>query len=197
MKELDEKLSAFIDDEEHDVDSIVKSLTRDNELSAKWQRYHLVKDAIKGQLSEQPTLDISSQVSKALENEAVIFTPKWKRHLTPRFIMKQVAGVAVAATVGTVAILSVQQTQLVDNNSATVAAVNSPVATQVNNISSQQLRQVAFTTREKLDEAVESKLSGYLVNHNEYSKSVNVSGIMPYTRIVSFVPKQDNAKVTK
>jgi len=50
-----------------------------------------------------------------------------------------------------------------------------------------KIRQVSFTTRHKLDAAVESKLSGYLVNHNEFSTSTRVSGVMPYTRIVSFV----------
>ena len=58
-----------------------------------------------------------------------------------------------------------------------------------------KIRQVAFTTRQKLDADVESKLSGYLVNHNEFSNSLRVSGVMPYTRIVSFVPAPASKQV--
>jgi sigma-E factor negative regulatory protein RseA len=191
MIERDDKLSALMDSELHDSDKLLQKLTHDDEMRAVWQRYHLARDAIKTQLSEMPLLDISARVSETLQKEATIITPLWRR-ISPRYVAKQVAGLAVAAAVGTVAIISVQQAQLTQTDNATIAKANieqttgQPVQQFAQNTN--KIRQVSFTTRQKLDADVESKLSGYLVNHNEFSNALRVSAVMPYTRIVSFVP---------
>ena len=189
MNDKTDKLSALMDGELLDQDKWCERLSADKEMQEVWHRYHIARDVMKGQLSEFPTLDISAAVSETLKNEPVILTPIWNR-INPRYVIKQVAGLAVAAAVGTVAVLSVQQAQLSSVDTNTIASVKGTpstfqVATQKQ---SGQIRQVSFTTRQKLDSAVESKLSGYLVNHNEFSNAVRVSGVMPYTRIVSFVP---------
>ena len=188
MNDKINKLSALMDSELHDAEKSIKQLVNDKEMQDVWQRYHLVRDVMKGQTSDFPTLDISSAVSESLKNEPVILTPIWRR-LSPRYVMKQAAGLAVAAAVGTVAVLSVQQTQLASPDKNVIASVTPNSSYQTSSqIQPGQIRQVSFTSRQKLDAAVESKLSGYLVNHNEFSTSVRVSGVMPYTRIVSFVP---------
>ena len=193
MNDKTDRLSALMDGELHDLDKGLEQLAKDKEMQAVWHRYHLARDVMKGQASDFIDLDISAAVSKSLESEPAILTPIWRR-LSPRYVMKQAAGLAVAAAVGSIAVLSVQQTQLVsvDNN-----VVAKAVSTGTYQIASQmqpgQIRQVSFTTRKKLDVAVESKLSGYLVNHNEFSTSVRVSGVMPYTRIVSFVPSASSS----
>ena len=196
MNEQTDKLSTLMDGELRDADKWCEKLTKDKEMQAIWQRYHIARDAMKGQLSEFPALDISAAVSESLQSEPVILTPMWRR-LSPRYVMKQAAGLAVAAAVGTIAVLGVQQTQLVASDNNTIAKVDN--ATSAYQVASQiqpvRIRQVSFTTRQKLDEAVESKLSGYLVNHNEFSNSIRVSGVMPYTRIVSFVPSASSKQV--
>lgn len=197
MNDKTDKLSDLMDDElrdQHAQDKCFDELVKDKDMQEVWYRYHLARDAMKGQLSEFPGLDISAAVSKSLEAEPVILTPIWRR-LSPRYVMKQAAGLAVAAAVGTIAILSVQQTQLVSSDNNTIAqTTNAATTLQVaSQIKPGQIRQVSFTTRQKLDVAVESKLSGYLVNHNEFSNSIRVSGVMPYTRIVSFVPTTSSA----
>ncbi len=188
MNDRTDRLSALMDGELHDSDKGLEQLAIDPEMQDLWRRYHLVRDVMKGQISDFPAFDVSAAVSQSLKDEPVILTPVWRR-LSPRYIMKQAAGLAVAAAVGTIAVLSVQQTQLVSSGSQTLAdANNTPATIQVaSQLQPGQIRQVTFTTRQKLDEAVESKLSGYLVNHNEFSDSFRVSGVMPYTRIVSFV----------
>ena len=196
MNDKTDKLSALMDGELRDQDKWCERLSADKDMQEVWHRYHLARDAMKGQLSDFPDLDISAAVSESLKNEPVILTPLWRR-INPRYVMKQAAGLAVAAAVGTVAVLSVQQAQLpsVDNN-AIASVKGSPSTFQVASQKQPgQLRQVSFTTRQKLDAAVESKLSGYLVNHNEFSNSVRVSGVMPYTRIVSFVPTSASKQV--
>lgn len=185
MNDKTDRLSALMDGEILDVDKGLEQLAKDTEMQGVWRRYHLARDIMKGQSSEFPALDISAAVSESLKNEPVILTPIWRR-LSPRYVMKQAAGLAVAAAVGTVAVLSVQQTQLVSTDESTLANA-APQTYQVAQQQPLRIRQVSFTTRKKLDAAVESKLSGYLVNHNEFSTSTRVSGVMPYTRIVSFV----------
>ena len=187
MSEMNEKLSALVDGELHNSDKLIEQTATDHELAAAWQRYHLVRDAMQGKLSQQPSLDISDSVRKAIAQEPAIFTPIWRR-IHPRTIMKQAAGLAVAAAVGTLAIISVQQVQLSDTAPNTIAS-NQTIATD-----RQQIRQVAVKKLNRLDAAVESKLSGYLVNHNEYSASARMNGVMPYTRIVSVVPARSLEK---
>lgn len=195
MNDKTDNLSTLMDGEHHDADKLLGQLVKDKDMQDVWRRYHLARDVMNGQTSDFPTLDISAAVSESLKNEPVVLTPLWRR-LSPRYVMKQAAGLAVAAAVGTIAVLSVQQAQLVasDNNVIANAAPNSSyqIASQMQ---PGQIRQVSFTTRQKLDAAVESKLSGYLVNHNEFSTSIRVSGVMPYTRIVSFVPSAASKQV--
>lgn len=193
MNERDDKLSALMDGQLRDSDAYLERLAQDSEMRAVWQRYHLARDAMKGKLSTTPLLDISAGVSHALQQEATIITPLWRR-ISPRYVMKQTAGLAVAAAVSTIAVLGVQQMQLTEQGNTAVAQ-NSVQPVQQIAQNTNKIRQVAFTTRQKLDADVESKLSGYLVNHNEFSNSLRVSGVMPYTRIVSFVPAQSSQQV--
>lgn len=196
MNDKTDKLSALMDGELRDQDKWCERLAADEEMQEVWQRYHLARDAVKGQLSDYPALDVSAAVSESLKNEPVILTPIWHR-LNPRYVMKQAAGLAVAAAVGTIAVLGVQQTQLVSPDNNTVAKIDSasPTYQVASQLQPVRIRQVSFTTRKKLDAAVESKLSGYLVNHNEFSKTIRVSGVMPYSRIVSFVPPSSAKQV--
>ena len=186
MSDKTDRLSALMDAELLDLDKGVEQLANDKEMQEVWRRYHIARDVMKGQTSEFITMDISNAVSKSLKNEPAILTPIWRR-LSPRYVMKQAAGLAVAAAVGTIAVLSVQQTQVTSPDSV-IAAANTTAPTYQVAQQPLRIRQVSFTTRKKLDAAVESKLSGYLINHNEFSTSTRVSGVMPYTRIVSFVP---------
>lgn len=187
---IDEQLSILVDDELADHDAVVDRLTVDPELKARWSRYHLMRDIITGHMPEQPVSDIASRVNQALENEPAIFAPVHKRKRTKKqlpFIMKQVGGLAIAATVSAVAVLTVQQTQ--DETSTTpteIAAVQPQTQPQLQSQPSAQVRYVTDTSG--LDTAVQSKLSGYLVNHNEYSVTGNMQGVLPYMRIVSETP---------
>ena len=154
MNDKTDKLSALMDGELRDLEHWSKQLASDKTMQAVWHRYHIARDAMKGQLSDYPQLDISASVSKALENEPVILAPLWRR-IQPRTVFKQVAGLAVAATVATLAVLSVQQARIIDNETAQIAQLSAPVNAS-SAASGTQLRQVSFTTRQQLDAEVES-----------------------------------------
>ncbi len=178
---IEEQLSTLVDDELASPDKVLEQVAADPELTARWSRYHLIRDVVTGHIPEQQPLgDILSRVSQALDNEPAILAPVHKRKRTPRipFIMKQVGGLAIAATVSAVAVITVQQNQqATPNTPSEIAAANPPSA---------QVRYVSDTSG--LDTAVQSKLDGYLVNHNEYSVSANMQGVLPYMRIVSETP---------
>jgi len=191
---IEEQLSILVDDELAEHDAVLDKLATDPELQARWSRYHLMRDVITGHMPEQPLGDIASRVSQALEQEPVILAPVHKRK-HPRkplpFILKQAGGLAIAATVSAVAVLTVQHTQDETSNTATKIAAVQPITQsqpqpQTQSQPSAQVRYVTDTSG--LDTAVQSKLSGYLVNHNEYSVSGQMQGVLPYMRIVSETP---------
>ena len=187
--QFDERFSALVDGEEVQTSDVLSRIQQDDELRQRWQRYHLVRDAMTGHVEGQGFPDISSQVSQALDNEPTVLAPKRK---TSRLqtIYKQASGFAVAATVATVAVISVQQTQVAETNDIQTAAVNNLAA----NV---QVTTVKHADNSRLDSAVESKLSGYLVHHNEYSVTAKMQGALPYMRIVSVTPgKRIDAQAT-
>ncbi|MDH3948677.1 MAG: sigma-E factor negative regulatory protein, partial [Gammaproteobacteria bacterium] len=98
---IDEQLSTLVDDELANQDAVLERVAADPELRARWSRYHLMRDVITGHIPEQPLGDIANRVSQALDDEPAILAPVHKRKRTPRipFIMKQVGGLAIAATV--------------------------------------------------------------------------------------------------
>jgi len=185
-----EQLSILVDDELADHDAVLERVATDPELKARWSRYYLMRDVITGHMPEQPVGDIASRVSQALEQEPAIFAPVHKRKRAKKqlpFIMKQVGGLAIAATVSAVAVLTVQQTQDETTTTPTeIAAVQPQTQPQLQSPPPAQVRYVTDTSG--LDTAVQSKLSGYLVNHNEYSVTGNMQGVLPYMRIVSETP---------
>ena len=63
-----EKLSAFMDGEVLDKE-LMGSIARDESMKETWQRYHLVRDAMRGDVGEVIHFDIASRVALALENE--------------------------------------------------------------------------------------------------------------------------------
>jgi len=191
---INEQLSTLVDDELGEHDAVLDQLTTDPGLQARWSRYHLMRDIITGHMPEQPLGDIASRISQALEKEPVILAPVHKRKHARKplpFILKQAGGLAIAATVSAVAVLTVQHSQDETSNTATqIAAVQPVTQTQPQpQIQSQPSAQVRYVTDTSgLDTAVQSKLSGYLVNHNEYSVSGQMQGVLPYMRIVSETP---------
>lgn len=178
--QFDEQFSALVDGEEAQTSDVLSRVQQDDELRQRWQRYHLIRDAMTGHVEDKNFTDISTQVSQMLDNEPTVLAPRRK---TSRLqtIYKQASGFAVAATVATVAVITVQQTQVAQTNNVQTAAVN-------NTVENVHITTVRHTDNSRLASGVESKLSGYLVQHNEYSVTAKMQGALPYMRIVSVTP---------
>ncbi len=69
-----EKLSALMDGESFD-NELLNDLSRDDELQQSWQRYHLIRDTIRGDIGETLHLDIAGRVAAAIAKEPVRLVP--------------------------------------------------------------------------------------------------------------------------
>ncbi|MDH5444706.1 MAG: sigma-E factor negative regulatory protein [Gammaproteobacteria bacterium] len=174
-----ENLSAIMDGETELNDQLIQQLHADPELRSRWQRYHLIRDGLDNHLPDVGMSDISEKVMSALEAEPTILAPMHKR--ISQKVMKQAAGLAVAASVATIAIVSVQTSQLTNTPDST---------TSIARIEQPRIDQTAISQARLRNQAIQSKLNGYLVNHNEYSMSARMQGMMPYMRIVGDADNQ-------
>lgn len=167
-----ERLSAFMDGEAADA-SVIESLRQHDDTRSTWASYHLIRDVMT-QHYVPGAQDLAGRVSAALQNEPTVLAPK--RWYKPKQLLRHASGAAIAATIATVAILVVRQSPELPQDTPNFA---------VGPITQQPVRLTA---------AVENKLSGYIVSHNEYSASTRMKGMLPYTRIVSYTQGQGFAQ---
>ena len=209
-----ERFSALMDGELDNFDQDLEQLLNNQALRQRWMRYHLIRDAVSGHFTEPHIPDLATKISQALEHEPTILAP---RRFNSRHILKQVAGLAIAATVSTVAIISIQQTPEHQTQPviASIPANNfnnfSPVQSLSNNaevrfLESKQalLSRVGSNTISSpslkysnvplevhfANQTTNTKLNSYLVNHNEYSVSAKMQGMLTYMRIVGVTPNE-------
>lgn len=69
-----EKLSALMDGESFD-NELLNDLSRDDKLQQSWQRYHLIRDTLRGDVGVTLHLDIADRVAAALAQEPVRLIP--------------------------------------------------------------------------------------------------------------------------
>jgi len=184
--ELREQLSALADDELSDAERplLLGRMQRDPRLRACLGRYELIGEVMRGGEAEAATLGVADRVQRALAEDAPISLPAHSAS-TPTLWWKPVAGLAVAASVALVAVLAVTSLRTGSNTAPVPTLASAPpvgaatsAGTRVSDTSGDQW--------ERLDPRIDKRLSGYLVNHNEYAASRGVQGVMPYVRIVGY-----------
>lgn len=119
-----EQLSALMDGDLSDVE-VLSELGMDPALQDTWSRYHLIGDAMRGDLPVNLQLDLSDSIMAALEDEPTILAPKpvESKPVAPqvhtgakvvplfRRVGQQVGQYAIAASVAAAVIFGVQQYQ--------------------------------------------------------------------------------------
>jgi sigma-E factor negative regulatory protein RseA len=176
----EEQVSALVDGEVSgsEVDGAVGALLSDPALRERWSRYHLISDALHNNLSGSPYHSVADRVRQALEDEPAILAPRRRRAHMPGF-MRQAAGLAIAASVTAAAILGVQHM----HSGEGADSGNEVLAQAPGNEGFRQLG--ASAPVREVNEVYRPTLDPYLVNHNEYSISSGMQGMLPYVRIVS------------
>lgn len=105
-KETREHLSALVDGEISKETSrfLVRRLGADDELRETWTRYHLIRDCLRHQDGSMAGTDLSERISLALEDDQPVQnTPR----VLPKRWLKPFAGMAIAASVALMAIVTI------------------------------------------------------------------------------------------
>jgi len=175
--ELREMLSALVDGELADVDSVhvLDRIAREPALKAVWERYHLVSDVLRNHLPAVSSVDLVDKVRQAVQAEPVSIRP---RRRLPTAVLRPVAGFALAASVAVVAVLGFRGMSGPDGTSAVVETVAQTQA-PASGVGPTGLRWDV----DRPD--VEARLSAYMVNHSEHTGST-LRGMMPYARIIAY-----------
>ena len=186
-----ELISALVDDELETGSAFILNAMKDDQESRQlWQRYHLIGEAMKGNLPEHVDINLSDRIIKAIENESIPSMPA--RGLQP--FLKPIAGFAIAASVTVVAILGVRQAGIEPGSSTTGSSTPVVASTTSGNSNYRLATATTATSVNNPDNPpqhyampvdAESRLNRYLVNYNEYRSNVGVQGMLPYVRIVA------------
>lgn len=188
MNEDKEKISAWLDDgiELDEVDSL--QAEHGTEVYSTATRYHMIGDAIRGSVADASMIDISAAVSEAIGREpelapragsAPASQPEANASFGLRSWLKPVGGLAVAATVAMVIVVTLTDQQTESGNTVVADVGQQPVqAVPVNNAPT------GFASPGFVVPA--ANLNSYVTEHSEYAAQDTMQGMMPYARAVSY-----------
>jgi anti-sigma factor RsiW len=166
---LYEQLSSLVDDElpgsEHDM--LLRRIENDDQLYQRLSRYQLISDALQSHLPERVDPAFSGRVKGLLRSEPAL--SGYSRLAT---LARPAAGLAVAASVAVIAVMSLQSAQQGTPSPADVVASAPPAGDYLR------------VRDEPGNPSADRKLDMYLVNHNEYAVNRGMQGMLPYVRIV-------------
>ncbi len=166
-----EQLSACLDNElaEDELDLLLKRLRRDPDLRRCLGGYALIGEAMRSQHPVMASAGLATRISAVLADEPPAGkTPKGITWMSPAAMnwLRPVAGVAIAAGVAAVAVVSLQPTALepaqqiaANQGAATVAAIESPAPSYT--VPTNTSGAPAFVPA--------ARLTNYVVAHSEYS----------------------------
>jgi len=210
MNEQTENLSSLLDDyRSTDTDeSTLNDALGDINQRYTLRRYQMIGDIMSNDLPKRIKPDFAAEVMAHIAVEpALISVPAAaekapaKRNGLWSSLFKPMAGVAVAATVAFIAVSSVQlQTRSAQSDDqlaqsktsatdarveqlASIPVINEPVKVSVKGWQATSPHGTSWKIRRGTP-AFQKKLNTYLINHNEFSKSMQ--GIIPQARVVGF-----------
>lgn len=180
-EQIREQLSAFLDGELADSESslLLKRLVRDDELQRTLSRYVLLGEAMRGPVVTNASRDFPARVSAALAAESpVVPGAAGRLGAGARTWARSAAGIAVAAGVAAIAIVSLRvDTGEIERPALAAVEVSRPVLETVEP-SSYVVPQPART----LPILPAARLTNYVFAHSEYSSPLGrrnvLSGIL-------------------
>ena len=173
--EMKEKLSALVDNELNELVErrMVAALVENQELRGTWERYHLIRAAVREELTFVVKPGFSDRVVGKINDTG-------HRNGMGRQTVRVAGALAIAASVAAVAIVGLQQLQSPASSPAALATL--PPASPLTG-------QVARANGSYWDAAqpeAENTLNTYLIEHNEFSPASGIGGMLPYVRIVGY-----------
>ena len=207
MKQQDEKLSLLLDgDRDADVDAVLDEVIADVNMQYRMRRYLMIGDVMRNELPPAIDCNFHANVMKRIRQEAVssaLHRPSAKVAgavipLTARRWFRPFAGLAVAASVAIVTV-ALWQPLIRPGNDANNSLAKAdqqkieqlalqPVAVVPVPVSTRVLDSGTHWKMENDSPVLQQKLNAYLVNHTEYSNSMQ--GLIPQARVVGFDAQQ-------
>lgn len=173
-----QRLSALQDDEltPAQVPPLLDALASDPELRARWERYALIGQAIRGEAIDPSARDLADRVRAALAGEPTVLCPH-RLERTRRQGARRYAGLALAASVALVAILTAPTLLREPLDPGAVG----PVAVRLVERQSIPLQRWHLEHPE-----LASKLDRYLVTHQATAPATGAKGLLPYAMLVGY-----------
>ncbi|MEZ5582188.1 MAG: RseA family anti-sigma factor [Candidatus Competibacteraceae bacterium] len=174
-----EQLSALMDSEcaLPEVELAMRRLTKDANLQARWQRYHLISDTLKNNIPDVIDLDLVDRINRAIAADPPLQSYGPAKKFT---WYKPATGFALAASVALFAFVGLRLTSFdASSNPPLVASATTPTPESPTSSPDPAQSDLANNT-------LEAKLSNYLVSHNEYASMNSVHGVLPYVRMVGY-----------
>jgi sigma-E factor negative regulatory protein RseA len=207
MKQKDEKLSLLLDDDyEAEMGAVLDEVIADVNLQYRMRRYQMIGAAMRNELPHAIDTAFHDDVMARIRAETGASTRQASREpdsvrppsLIARSWFRPLAGLAVAASVAVVTVALWQPLQIRDglSNDALVSADEQ----KIQQLAGQQITggAVPVSTRvrdsgthwkmENGSPVLQQKLNAYLVNHTEYSNSMQ--GLIPQARVAGFDAQQ-------
>jgi sigma-E factor negative regulatory protein RseA len=201
-EQIREQVSAFLDGElpNSETELLLKRLTRDGELRESFGRYSLIGEALRGASCNLVTRGFAARVNLAIDGEPTPAAGQAPRARAPHW-WRPVAGVAVAASVATVAIVALQQRAIApsmrtassvtaQNPNASTIVGQKPAAARSIVVAQTALAQNSGVAHEELSYTVPAtssesppamapgRLTNYVFAHSRYSSGLGQRGVL-------------------
>ena len=207
MTDRDEKLAHLLDDFPGDNPSAdLDEVINDVNLQYQARRYRMIGEAMRNELPDAIDMGFHSSVMARIREEAPSAAPKQTASEASSdtslsesilgWFSKPLAGLAVAATVAVVTVALWTPGEPENAADGGIASVDP----KVEELIGEQTPGAVVTVSTRLQPggmrwkvsndapALQQKLNGYLVNHTEYSNSVQ--GLIPQARVAGFDSQQ-------
>ncbi|MFQ5937548.1 MAG: sigma-E factor negative regulatory protein [Acidiferrobacterales bacterium] len=179
---MKENLSALMDGElsEDERAHVLAELTGDPELTKSWERYHLIRAALRKEFGPMVFPGLGERVAAQIgELPAPIPTSDMAQSGKWRAVGRWTGGLALAASVVAMAMFG-PQWFVPDEQPSTTAQLAVGPDPQAKFI------HAAVTQWDSGEPDVANLLNSYLVEHNEYIPTPGMKGVMSYGRFVSY-----------
>lgn len=203
MSEPQDKLSLLLDEFADDEQSrrMLDEVESDVNLQYRLRRYAMIGQVMRHELPKHIAPDFSANVMAQVNS--ISHTAKLvadRRSLWTWSKMKPFAGLAIAASVAVVSI-TLWQTVNVDPGSGPVIIVDQQIVDQ-NNADQQKIKRyvslpvqsnavtVGMRWKNNSTPALQQRLNAYLVNHTEYSNSIQGMSLIPQARVAGYDAQQ-------
>lgn len=202
MSEQHDKLSLLLDEFAGDEQSrrLLDEVEADVNLQYRLRRYTMIGQVMRHELPKQIAPDFCARVMAQVRAINHIAKPAVERQ--PVWVwskLKPFAGVAIAASV---ALVSVTLWQTVNLDSSSIPGSDQLVKVNQQNLDQQKIERLArlpvqtsavtvgMRWKNNNTPALQQKLNGYLVNHTEYSISIQGMSLIPQARVAGYDAQQ-------